>query len=124
MEVNSETMEIEEIIEPHERRQHERRVLRGPSQIQFDNQPFMSTRTMDVSVSGLGIVAPVNPPPRTTCTVKFVVPIDTDRQVTITATAVVTHSIFTRSEDGFKVGLMFTGMAAETTAVLQRYVKT
>jgi len=117
-------MEIEEIIEPHERRQHERRVLRGPSQIQFGNQPFMNTRTMDVSISGLGIVAPVNPPARTTCTVKFMVPITSDRHVTITASAVVTHSIFTRAEDGFKVGLMFTGMAAETTAVLQRYVKT
>jgi len=116
-------MEIEEIVEPHERRQHERRVLRGPSQLQFGSQPFMNTRTMDVSISGLGLVAPVNPPARTTCTVKFVVPIDVDRNVTITASAIVTHSIFTRAEDGFKVGLMFTGMSAETIAVLQRYVK-
>lgn len=116
-------MHFEEIIEPNERRRHERRVLRGPSQLQFGSQPAMNTRTMDVSVSGLGLVAPVNPPAHTTCTVKFVVPIETNRNVTITAAATVTHSIYSRAEDGFKVGLMFTGMSAETTAVLQRYVK-
>jgi c-di-GMP-binding flagellar brake protein YcgR len=116
-------MDIELIIQPHERRQHQRRVLRGPSQIQFENQPFMKTRTMDVSISGLGIVAPVNPPGKTTCTIRFLVPVDTDRQVTVTTSAVVTHSVFSGAEDGFKVGLMFTGLSAETTAILQRYVK-
>ena len=53
-------MQIEE-IEPNERRQHERRVLRGLSQLQFGKNPAMETRTMDVSISGLGIIAPVNP---------------------------------------------------------------
>ena len=57
-------MQIEE-IEPNERRQHERRVLRGMSQLQFGKHPAMETRTMDVSISGLGIIAPVNPPART-----------------------------------------------------------
>lgn len=115
-------MQIEE-IEPNERRQHERRVLRGVSQLQFGKNPAMETRTMDVSISGLGIIAPVNPPSRTQCTIRFVVPLEVDRHVTITAAAVVTHSVYTRADDGFKVGLMFANMPAETTAVLARFIK-
>ena len=115
-------MQIEE-IEPNERRQHERRVLRGMSQLQFGKHPAMETRTMDVSISGLGIIAPVNPPSRTQCTIRFVVPIDADRNVTITASAIVTHSVYTRADDGFKVGLMFVNMPAESTAVLGRFIK-
>ena len=115
-------MQIEE-IEPNERRQHERRVLRGLSQLQFGKNPAMETRTMDISISGLGIIAPVNPPARTQCTIRFVVPIDVDRNVTITAAAVVTHSVYSRADDGFKVGLMFVNMPAESTAVLGRFIK-
>ena len=115
-------MQIDE-IEPNERRQHERRVLRGMSQLQFGKNSAMETRTMDVSISGLGLIAPVNPPARTQCTIRFVVPIDADRNVTITAPAVVTHCVYTHAEDGFKVGLMFVNMPAETTAVLQRFIK-
>ena len=99
-------MQIEE-IEPNERRQHERRVLRGLSQLQFGKNPAMETRTMDVSISGLGIIAPVNPPSRTQCTIRVVVPID----------------VYTRADDGFKVGLMFVNMPAESTAVLGRFIK-
>jgi hypothetical protein len=52
-----------------------------------------------------------------------VVPIDVDRNVTITASAIVTHSVYTRADDGFKVGLMFVNMPAESTAVLGRFIK-
>jgi hypothetical protein len=91
--------------------------------MQFGKNPAMETRTMDVSISGLGIIAPVNPPSRTQCTIRFVVPIDVDRNVTITASAIVTHSVYTRADDGFKVGLMFVNMPAESTAVLGRFIK-
>lgn len=111
------------MVPMHERRQHERRVLRTPAKLQFGNQPAMDARTLDVSVSGLGLVAPVNPPQGTPCSVKFAVPTQADRFVTLSAQAVVTYSVYVRNEDGFKLGLMFSDLPFEAGAVILRYVK-
>ncbi len=111
-----------EEVRPDERRRHTRRSLRGASHLQFASHPAVETRTVDVSASGLGIIAPVNPPTGMACNIRFLLPIEPGRNVTISATALVTHSVFTQAESGFKVGLMFTDLSPQTLGLLMRYV--
>lgn len=111
-----------EEVQADERRRHTRRSLRGASHLQFASHPAMETRTVDVSASGLGIIAPINPPPGMACNIQFLLPIEPGRNLSLSATALVTHSVFTQAENGFKVGLMFTDLSTQTVALLTRYV--
>ena len=111
-----------EEVRPDERRQHPRRSLRGASRLQVAKHPVVETRTVDVSASGLGIIAPINPPTGMACNIRFLLPIHPERNVTISTTALVTHSVFTQAESGFKVGLMFTDLSPQTLGLLVRDV--
>lgn len=105
-----------------DRREHERRVLRSTATILVAGAPPLAVRTLDISASGLGIVAPVNPPVRLNCTVRVTLPLRPKGSVVHESKAVVVHSIFSNVEDGFKVGLRFVDISPEFAMAVIQYM--
>jgi hypothetical protein len=91
--------------------------------LKFSGQSPIDVKAMDVSCSGLGIVAQVNPPPLTSCNVTFVLPFHPNRPATVSAVAVVMHSIYSQENEGFKVGLLFHNLEVNTVNLLLNYVR-
>lgn len=106
-----------------DRRGEERRLYRAGALWAPVGLAPLQARTLDLSVSGLGLVSPVNPPVGTRCQVRFVVPTRDHGPMTIDAMAKVARSIFSSAEDGFRVGLMFEPLPEEATRAIQRFVR-
>jgi hypothetical protein len=115
-------MEIEQ-YRTHDKRKDSRRRLSGYPQLEFSGQSPIDVKAMDVSCSGLGIVAQFNPPPLTSCNVTFVLPFNPNRPATVSAVAVVMHSIYSQENEGFKVGLLFHNLEVNTVNLLLNYVR-
>lgn len=106
-----------------DRRGDERRLYRGGALWAPIGLAPLQARTLDLSVSGLGLVSPVNPPVGTRCQVRFSVPTREHGPMSIDAFAVVARSIFSSADDGFRVGLMFENLAADAKREVQRFVR-
>jgi c-di-GMP-binding flagellar brake protein YcgR len=107
-----------------ERRQHERKVLRGSAQLQIAGRPMLAVRMLDLSAGGVGIVSPINLPVKTGCTLRF--PLHLQSRGTTTVVEIpsaVTNSIFSGAEDGFKLGLMFKGISVEAAELITQFLR-
>lgn len=101
-----------------DRRQHERRALRGAAQLALPGRAVMAVRMLHLSTGGMGIVGPSNLPAQTTGLLRMSMPKKTLGSDTFDVDVKVTHSVYGGSEDGFKIGLEFVNMpAAMVTAV-------
>lgn len=98
--------------------------MRSPAFLAIPGFQSVSVRTLDVSISGLAIVASINVSPSLLCAVRFVLPegLNTGKH-TIATAATVTHSVFASSENGFKIGLAFRNMPEELMMKIDRFVK-
>lgn len=91
-----------------ERRDSERRAFRSTAYILLANREPIPVRTVDISPSGLGIVASANPPPQTFCVMRISIPRrSTGLAQTFNVQTRVVHSVLSREHDGFKIGLVF-----------------
>jgi c-di-GMP-binding flagellar brake protein YcgR len=89
-----------------ERRVDERRPYRTTATVIAGNNEFQ-VRTLDLSLSGLCIVAAINPQPN----LRFRLRMRFDRQpgaaVILESEVQVVHSVLARQESGFRIGLRF-----------------
>ena len=105
-----------------DRRRDERRIYRGGAVWTPVGMAATQVRTVDVSAGGIAIVATFNPPVGCLCTVRFSLPGRTG-PFTVETSGRVVRSVFSSSDDGFRVGLFFDPLSDEAARTLQRYVR-
>ena len=103
-----------------ERRGEGRRPLFGKARLIIERQ-IVSGRTLDVSISGLAVVADINPPLGLSCVVEFSLPGQNGLLQMLELQATVLNTVLTR--DGFRIGLKFDAPSARTRQLLQNYVE-
>lgn len=105
-----------------DRRQRERRVLRGTAYLALHGHPRLPSRLLDISISGVSIAISVNLPTRTECNLRF--PLGWGPNMLLIETAVVVeHSVFSRTEDGFRTGLQFKMLSDQQIRAIESYVR-
>jgi hypothetical protein len=104
-----------------DRRIHERKKLRSTAQLLLLGRKF-DVRTLDVSVSGVGIICSANPAAKTACSIRLSIPTKPSGFVLLELHAMVVHSVFSSANDGFSVGLLFVAPSAEAAAAISSYV--
>jgi len=104
------------------RRLAERKLLRGKAALHFPDRPLMEVRTLDISTSGMAVVAPDNLPPSATCTIQFMLPLKKGRQP-VQLSGRIVHSVFSNAEGGVKVGMQFLNVPASTTAIVKQFIE-
>lgn len=105
-----------------ERRVTERKPLRIRATVVLGQTQSFEVRTLDLSVGGMGIVAQANPRPGTHMGIRFMLPLKPGGYVPFEARAKVIHSVYSASEQGFKIGLVFLALNEGAAASLQRFV--
>ena len=105
-----------------ERRVDERRTFRTHATVLAGGQEFQ-VRTLDLSRSGMSIVAAINPQPN----LRFKLRVRFDRQpqgsVTVETEVQVMHSVFSRQESGFRIGLRFLNISTELATAIANFIK-
>lgn len=109
--------------EEAERRTAERKGLRTRATILLGQTQAFEVRTLDLAAGGMGIVAQANPRPGTLMMIRFQLPIKPVGYTPVEARAKVVHSVYSASEQGFKIGLAFIELRPDVAAAVQRYVQ-
>lgn len=105
-----------------ERREHPRRHYHGPVQFIVPHHAPLLGRIADVSVGGMGVVAAINPPPRMLCEVRFLLPMPPHGNAALDLQARVVHSVLSRCEGGFLIGLQFVKLTPEQKTLIERFI--
>lgn len=103
-------------------RRADRKMFRTLAQLTLPNGTQLAVRTHDVGLDGISVVAPVNLKLKSGCEIVFRVPIAGRSSDAIHASAGVVHSILSRRQDGFMIGLDFRGIQARELALIRAYV--
>jgi c-di-GMP-binding flagellar brake protein YcgR len=99
-----------------EARTEARKLLRCQATVLLKNAPSLKTRTIDVSLSGISLMAPENIVPGKLCGIAFEAAVNGKiRQVN--AVGKVVYSICVGTS-GFRIGLQFTDIDAPSRAAL------
>ncbi len=104
-------------------RKHARHYFRTKAQLAFSQQVILTVRTVDISKGGMCVISPNNLPPQAKCKIRFMLIIPPNTQKMCEIQTQVMQSIFSNAEDGFKVGLKFGEIDAETSALLDRFLQ-
>ena len=116
------TSTLEAHVQSH--RGVERKLWRTRAGLTLEGSGQIEVRTFDISKSGLGFIAPVNPVVRSLCVVHIRIPSPGSAGITRSISAVVVHSIFNGSEDGFRIGAQFRDLDRETILALGLFIDT
>lgn len=123
IESGSGKVETSQEVATRERRRHERRLLRAKAFLLIPGQEQHLVRTLDVSISGMAIVSPINTQQGVVVTVRFLLPAKFHGHTPISSPAIVTHCVYSGGEDGFKTGLMFKDLPSQIASLIDGYVK-
>ena len=106
-----------------ERREHDRKPLRGPAHLLPPGQPPFQVRLIDLSEAGMRVACSVNPPLMSISVIRMSVP-NSDRTgfSLIEARVQVLNSIYARAEDGFRVGLKFLDLPDDTEKIISAFL--
>lgn len=105
-----------------EQRRADRKLFRTLAQLTLPNGTQLAVRTYDVGLDGISVVAPVNLKLKSGCEIVFRVPLAGRSSDAIHAGASVVHSILSRRQDGFMIGLDFRGIQERELALIRAYV--
>ncbi len=105
-----------------ERRVEDRKVFRGPAQLLLPTREMQRVRTLDISLGGIGLVAPSNLPRDAVCEIRFRPPVVSDHVEMLAARGRVAYSVLSGKENGFLVGLQFTDIAPGALALIRRFL--
>jgi len=103
-----------------ERRQQGRRALRGTAYLLLPGREPLAVRMLDISIAGVSIAAAANAPPNASCGIRFSVP-SGGESVQIETQVVVNHSVFSRTEDGFRIGLQFKRLTDSQASAIKKF---
>jgi PilZ domain len=92
--------------------------MRSTAQVLVPGAQPVAVRTTDLSPNGLGIVAPVNPPQGLEILLKVAIPKRPAGHHVIEVRARVMHSVFSRRDDGFRIGLALVAPSLEASKVI------
>ncbi len=106
----------------NEKRGFERKSLRGKALISIHNHGPILVKTIDISEGGIAVVAERNPKPETACVIQVEIPLHDGKKYGIHSKAVVMHSIYSRQENGFKIGLKFLDLSDEKKHLIQNFI--
>lgn len=109
---------------PAEQRKTERRALRVPATLKLPGGKTFTVQTLDISLGGLGILAPANARNGARLAVQVTLPAAAGAPVRIEVPVVVAHSILSRELDAFKVGLQFRSLDPKAESAIRHYVAT
>ncbi len=84
-------------------------------------QPF-KVRTLEISATGMAIVASANPKPGSVLRVSFAIPAPGGAQVLFDSKACVVQSVFSNTESGFRVGLSFVELPVGSATAAMEYL--
>ena len=107
-----------------DRREHERKPLRIEAHLLPPQQPPFRVRLIDISHGGLRMACSVNPPLMSVSVVRMALPRpDRGAAPLIEVGVQVINSIYSRTEDGFRVGLKFLEMPAAAKGIISAFLK-
>lgn len=106
----------------HERRQHQRKLLRATAQLVDPVTGLFEAHTTDISLGGIGVVLNKDPVEGSTFMLRVALPQSDRRKVLLQAHVRVVKSVFVASERGFKVGLRFVDLAPAATLALSEFL--
>lgn len=108
--------------DPKDKRQHERLAMRSSALLVLPNRVPLAVRTFDISTVGIGLVAATNPPERLGVQLRVQVPQRPLGYKEIDVQARVVHSVYSRREDGFRIGLVFLKPSSQALSVIVDYL--
>ncbi|MCE4553188.1 PilZ domain-containing protein [Roseateles cellulosilyticus] len=118
---NGETAPSSPTATAAERRVEERRAYRSTATVIAGTHQFQ-VRTLDISRSGMCIVAAINPQPN----LRFKLRMRLDRQpqgpVTVEADVQVVHSVLASQESGFRIGLRFVNPGSQLLGAVNNFL--
>ena len=109
-------------LEGFERRVEPRRALRVNAELRHAEQRI-GVRTLDISMSGIGISASINPRIGQTFLLILAEPSAPRGPVRIEMPVTVAHSILTAAEGEFKIGLRFEQLSRSSIEVVKTYLR-
>jgi c-di-GMP-binding flagellar brake protein YcgR len=109
-------------LDGSERRGDPRRALRANAELLVAGGK-LEVRTLDISTSGIGIAASINPRVNQTFSI-LLAPVEDPRGTARIEMAVsVVHSILTQAEGEFKIGLRFGQLSPAALELVKKYLR-
>ena len=105
-----------------EKRQHDRLSMRSTALLLLPNRAQVAVRTTDISRVGIGLAASANPPEGLVVQLRVQVPQRPAGYKDIDVQAKVVHSVFSRREGDFRVGLLFLNPSSQALSVIVDYL--
>lgn len=106
-----------------DRREAQRRPLRGNAMVLLPGQPGRLGRTIDVSETGVCVALAEGLPAGTDCLVGFELPDKAGNRRRVQSKAKVVHSVLGSHHEGFKIGMRLQAPPDELILALQAYVR-
>jgi c-di-GMP-binding flagellar brake protein YcgR len=106
-----------------ERRVQMRKPLRTRVVLTMADAPPVVARCIDISASGMGLVADVSLRGASTCQLAFVIRFNDGSTYTAEVSARIAYCVLGNDMKGFKIGAQFSGLSERASAAVQRYLK-
>lgn len=104
------------------KRLNPRYIFRKTALAIFDNAPQTIVETLDLSVGGLGIISPLHGTPNSVCWIRLRLPETPHHNLTFDVKTMVTYSVFSNENSGFKVGLKFVNAKPEMLQLIEKII--
>ncbi|NML15796.1 PilZ domain-containing protein [Azohydromonas caseinilytica] len=105
-----------------DRRQVDRKAFRSLGLLRLPSRQVLEVRTVDISVGGMGVVAPWNLQRDLCCDIRLRAPVMSAGMDFLVLRCRVAHSILSGKADGFMIGLEFLDPPAAVLDVVRQYV--
>lgn len=105
-----------------ERRIAARRPLRSSVIVGIAGAPLIHGRSIDISASGLGLIAPVDVRASVRCRIAFSLMLKNKTMRQMDLTGVVVYSALSSKYGAFQVGIQFVDLLPESSFIISQYV--
>jgi hypothetical protein len=96
--------------------------MRSTAMLLLPNHPPIAVRTTDISAAGLGLVASANPPERLIVQLRLQIPQRPAGYKAVDVVGKVMNSVYSRRDDGFRIGLLFQNPSPQAMTVIVDYL--
>jgi c-di-GMP-binding flagellar brake protein YcgR len=107
-----------------DRRRFPRKFLSGTAHLLLPDRAPVEVHALDISVGGMGIVAPTNLTYEFRCEIRFTLAREPFGIDVVTAPVQVVHCVLSGREHGFLIGLQFFNLPDNVAAVIGRFMGT